>query len=129
MERLSIFSNKKINIEKLKDSFIQNKNEASSFLLIYENIIEKTMTKTLLNFNEKEIYLYKTFSNYFDESNFKFLSKFNLNLKDINLNKEQLFKYFLLHIFNFFEKHNNEKNKKEEFSKIYNSINSLIFLF
>ena len=46
MERLSIFSNKKINIEKLKDSFIQNKNEASSFLLIYENIIEKTMTKT-----------------------------------------------------------------------------------
>ncbi len=129
MEKIVIISNQKIKIENLKDSFIQNKNEASSFLLMYENLLKKTKIDISFNFNEKEIYLYKTLSNYLDESNLKYLSKFNLNLKNNNLNNKQLFKYFLLHIFYFFEKYNNEQNNKEEFSKIYNSINSLIVLF
>jgi hypothetical protein len=129
MEKIVIISNQKIKIENLKDSFIHNKNEASSFLLMYENLLKKTKIDISFNFNEKEIYLYKTLSNYLDESNLKYLSKFNLNLKNNNLNNKQLFKYFLLHIFYFFEKYNNEQNNKEEFSKIYNSINSLIVLF
>ncbi len=128
MERIRI-SNQKLTIEKLKDSYIHYKNEASSFLLIYENLLKKTKIEFLFNCNEKEIYFYKTFSNYLDESNLKYLSKFNLNLKNSNLNNEQLFKYFLLHIFNYFEKHNNKQNKKEELLKIYNSINFLIDLF
>ena len=128
MERIRI-SNQKMTIEKLKDSYIHYKNEASSFLLIYENLLKKTKIEFLFNCNEKEIYFYKTFSNYLDESNLKYLSKFNLNLKNSNLNNEQLFKYFLLHIFNYFEKHNNKQNKKEELLKIYNSINFLIDLF
>ena len=127
MEKLSIIPNEREIIEKLKENYNKNVKESSNILFSYDFLLKQTKIDILPKINVKQIYLYKTFSNYFDDNNLKYINKFNFIMNKYN--SDNIFNYFLLHIFHFFEKHYSIKNKKIQYPIIYNSFNYLISIF
>ena len=68
MEKLSIIPNEREIIEKLKENYNKNVKESSNILFSYEFLLKQTKIDILPKINVKQIYLYKTFSNYFDDT-------------------------------------------------------------
>jgi hypothetical protein len=74
MEKLSIIPNERKIIEKLKENYNKNVKESSNILFSYDFLLKQTKIDILPKINVKQIYLYKTFSNYFDDNNLKYIN-------------------------------------------------------